>query len=356
MIPRVRFALGLVVSLLIASAGASFADRASADFYVQRGEKALREKDWATATEQLQKAIEEDERHVQAHGALGEALLGAGDRAAGLAALRKAVAIAEDTKPLPPGWVAPLARFRKRLAEIDTAGVALDRLVDKYVSDLLSFGERWAAKDFETVSVAVKELRRLRPGDPRVKTLGAKVEKAEAASWVPLFNGKDKTGWLWLDAREWFVASGSLVGDVEQKAMIAKSKESYAGDFDLRAEVRIVKRYGPGASFGLLGAFKGDADHASLGILGEHLLYEEVTGPRVVDKKLEVKPGAATPPFDPEQWNVYELRFRGEEIVVAVNGTVLGKYPRPPARDRGEVGIRIQHVIAHFRRIEVRPR
>lgn len=349
-------AVVVVAVALAAVADRSCADRAAAEFYAQRGEKALRDKDWATAAEQLRKAIEEDERYAPAHGALGEALLGAGDRAAGLAALRKAVAIADETKPVPPAWAAALARFRKRLAELDTSGVALDKLADRYVVDLLAFGEKWVSRDPETAASALKDLQRLRPSDPRVKVLAAKIEKAEAAMWVPLFNGRDKTGWDWLDAREWFVAYGALVGEVEKKAMVAKAKVSYDGDFDVRAEVRIVKRYGPGASFALLGAWKAEYHHASFGILGENLVYEEEAGPRVVDTKLQLKPSAATPPFDPESWTVYELRFRGESVFAAVNGVVVGTFPRLPARDRGAVGIRIQHVVAHFRRIEVRPR
>lgn len=353
--PGVRAAAWAALLLLCAAVPA-LADRTAAEFYAQRGEKALREKDWAGAQEQLRKAMEEDPSYAPALGALGEALLGAGDRAGGLGALRKAVSLAEGTKPLPPAWVAPLGRFRKRLAEVDTAGVALDRIADKYVADLLAFGDRWVAKDPDTAAAALRDALTLRPADPRVKTLAAKIEKVESASWIPLFNGRDKSGWDWLDASPWFVAQGSLVGTIENRAMVAKTRESLRGDFDLRVEAKIVRRFDDLASFTLLGAWKAEYHHSSFGILGPNLIWHEEAGPRTFETKLSVPPSKVDPPFDPEQWTVYELRFRGAKIHAAVNGTVVATIDRGPERDAGSVGLMIQHVLVHFRRVEMRPR
>jgi len=345
-----------LVALLLAQATPSHADRTTAEFYAQRGEKALREKDWAGAQAQLTKAIEEDATYAPAHGALGEALLGAGDRAGGISALRKAIAVGDATKPLPAAWAAPMARFRKRLAELDTAGVALDRIADKYVADLLSFGDRWVSRDLESATAALKDLVRLRPDDPKVKALAAKVEKADAASWTPLFNGRDKAGWDRLESGEWFVAQGSLVGTIGNSTTSAKTKEWYRGDFDIRFEAKLVKRNGPSACFAVLGAWTEDYHCSTFGVLGEKVVWLEEAGQGTFEPLLSAPLTKLKEPFIPEQWTVYEMRFRGDTIQGLVNGNVVVSAPRGPKRGGGAVGVKIQQVIVHFRRLEIRPR
>lgn len=345
-----------LAALFAASAGPSAADRAGAEFYAQRGEKALRERDWSGATEEFRKATEEDATFALAHGGLGEALLGAGDRGGALVALRKAVSVAEAARPMPQAWTAPLARYRKRLAEIDTLGVALDKLVDKYAADLGSFVDRWAAKDPDTAAAALQDLARVKPGDPRMKALTAKVQKGEAAAWIPLFNGKDKAGWDWLEAKEWSVVQGVLVGAIDSKTLIARTKETYRGDFDIRMEAKLVFRPGATSGFFLLGALEREYRHSSFGILGPNLVWQEETGPKDAETRLSTAPAQVDPPFDPDDWTVYEMRFRGERVHAVVNGTVVGTFPRAAGREGGAVGLKIQNVQAQFRRIELRLR
>ena len=47
------------------------------------------------------------------------------------------------------------------------------------------------------------------------------------------------------------------------------------------------------------------------------------------------------------------IRYRGDEIVMAVNGREVSRGPRPDARKKGYVGLLAQECRAAYRRVEV---
>jgi hypothetical protein len=334
----------------------ALADRATADFYAQRGEKALLAQDWAGAQEQFRKAIAEDGDHLPGHLGLAEAFLGAGSTADGLAALRRAVEVAESLKPLPAAWTSAASRARRRLAEVDVSGAQLERTIDRYVADLLSFADRWTAKDLDAAALALAEAQRLRPDHSRAKAVAAKIAKADEASWVSLWDGVDKAGWDGLDREEWKVIGGEMRGEVGETPLLLKAK-TLSGDHDVRVVARILDgaMEGP-ARMMLLFPWTSDAPYAAFGVEDGHLVWREEQGKVQREPRLRMPLAEVPSPFDPAGLNVYEMRFRGDEVVALVNKKVVGTFPRSKDRGTGQLALRVQDVRASFLRVEVRSR
>jgi hypothetical protein len=323
---------------------------------VQRGDKALRERDWPTAQAQYRKAIDEDPTHLLAHAGLADALLGAGDKGAAILELRAAVQISNATKDMPKTWLSTAARLRKSLADLDAASVAIDKITDTYVTGLLALADRFVAKDPDTVAAVLADVRRLRPDEPRAKALAEKLFKADAASWTPLFDGKDKAGWDWMESSGWWVTQGCLACNVLSTALIAKTKVSYRGDFDVRMEAKFVKRYGDAPAFGLLALMKGEYDHPTFGVEIERVSWVEEHTKTSFETIVAVTSAELKHPIDFSDWNTYEMRFRGDQMQAVLNGQVLRTMPRPKERDEGTIGLRVQTAQVQFRRVEVRQR
>src|SRR5687768_11941422 len=118
------FALAFVSAALLA--GGVAADRETAEFIAQRAEKALAARSWQEAERLFRKALEEDGTLLSARAGLGETLIGAGERAAGIAELRQFVEEAGPVAAAPPALAGVLARAKKRLTELDTLGTELE--------------------------------------------------------------------------------------------------------------------------------------------------------------------------------------------------------------------------------------
>ena len=96
-------ARALLLALLL-SPSAALADRATAEFQVSRGEKALQEKAWSRAGEFYRKALAEDPTLLPARYGLAQALLGEGLGAPGSEELRKFVTEVNASASAPPAW------------------------------------------------------------------------------------------------------------------------------------------------------------------------------------------------------------------------------------------------------------
>lgn len=346
--------VGLVLVVGVGAHEAS-ADRAAAEFFSQRGEKATREKDWTGAQTAYRKALEEDATFLPAQLGLAESLLGAGDKGAGVEELRKMIEAADALSPVPPAWVAAVSKARKRLTEVDAAGAQLDQIADKYVADLLASTDRWLVKDPDGAGLSLREAARVRPDHPRVKALLDKLAKADAAAWTQLFNGKDKAGWLWLDASEWGVIQGNLVGNSPNRALLAKSQLSFRGDFDVRMEMRVVEKF-KDSMFVLMAAVKADARCSAFGLMGDLIGWEEEFDPSRHETKWNSRPSELPKPVDVMQWVTYEMRFRGNQCFAVINGDVVATLPRDPDRNDGAIGLRLQGVKVQVRKVEARTR
>ncbi|MBM4030253.1 MAG: DUF1080 domain-containing protein [Planctomycetes bacterium] len=162
-----------------------------------------------------------------------------------------------------------------------------------------------------------------------VVVLVAPAFAAEAEEgFVPIFNGKDLTGWEG-DAKLWVVEDGVLIGrspGIKYNDFLATTK-SY-GDFVLRLQVKLVENKGnsgvqfrskrvPPPSHEVSGY---QADIA-VGWWGK--LYDEarrnkvLAGPKDEDLKKALKPG---------DWNDYEVEAIGNKVKLAINGVTTVDY------------------------------
>jgi hypothetical protein len=155
-------------------------------------------------------------------------------------------------------------------------------------------------------------------------------EKEEG--FVPLFNGKDLTGWEG-DAKLWVVEDGMLVGrspGIKYNDFLATTK-SY-GDFLLRYQIRLVGAKGnTGMQFR---SKRVENSHEVAGYQADFApgwwgkLYDEarrgkvLAAPKEEDLKKVLKP---------DGWNDYEVRAEGAKITLTLNGLKTVEYTEADA-------------------------
>jgi hypothetical protein len=159
--------------------------------------------------------------------------------------------------------------------------------------------------------------------------VGAGVWAAEEKEegFVPLFNGKDLTGWQG-DTKLWIVEDGMLVGrspGIAYNDFLATTK-TY-GDFVLRFQVRLLKNEGnSGVQFRSkrvpnsheVAGYQADAAPGWWGKLYDEARRGKVlAGPTDEVLKKALKPG---------DWNDYEVQAVGARITLTLNGVKTAEY------------------------------
>ena len=154
-------------------------------------------------------------------------------------------------------------------------------------------------------------------------------EAAVAAEegFVPLFNGKDLTGWQG-DEKLWIVEDGTLIGrsaGIRHNDFLATTK-SY-GDFVLRLQVRLLKDKGnSGVQFRskrVPNSHEVSGYQADVGKGWWGSLYDESRRNRILVRADGAKLKKALKPGD---WNEYEISAIGDKITLSINGTKLVDY------------------------------
>lgn len=345
----------VLLALLGASLPRASADRAAADFFVQRAERAQRERKGAEAQDLFRKALEEDDSHVPARMGLAESLYGAGDRAGALEALRRVVAASAGGAPLPPAWGELAVRAKARVAELEAAETTLGALLDRRVGALLDLATRWKEKDPDVAARALRDALRLRPMNEAAKEALRAMGGTTSSEWTTLFDGQDMAGFEDADPEAWKVAGGLMVGDVPGRTYMITSKQRLHGDFDLRMEARITKEYAAKRILFLCGAIKGPYECTQVGLLFKEMVTRETNGRNPDEAKYTYKEFLSNlpPSYDVASWLTYELQFRGEKVRFVLNGALLAETDRAPNREEGTAGIMIQDVRVEVRRFAV---
>jgi len=159
-----------------------------------------------------------------------------------------------------------------------------------------------------------------------------KAEEAPPAAaveegFVPLFNGKDLTGWEG-DAKLWVVENGMLIGrspGIKYNDFLATTK-TY-GDFILRFQIKLVGNKGnTGVQFR---SKRVPNSHEVAGYQADFApgwhgkLYDEarrnkvLAGPKDEELKKVLKP---------DDWNDYEVRAEGNKVALTLNGLKTVEY------------------------------
>jgi tRNA A-37 threonylcarbamoyl transferase component Bud32 len=179
------------------------------------------------------------------------------------------------------------------------------------------------------------------------KEAEAKPPEADEKGWIPLFNGKDLTGWKTFDGGTagWKVEGGAIIGQGELPVLFSQSNAFE--DFHLRVEAMI----NDGGSSGILfrSPFVPYGPHAYHARIGLTQRFAQQTG-SLSDlgpyyRKLH----------KPNEWFTLEVLARGEHIVLKLNGVTT--VDLQDARfQKGHIDLDANHppTVVRFRKIAVK--
>jgi serine/threonine protein kinase/formylglycine-generating enzyme required for sulfatase activity len=182
-----------------------------------------------------------------------------------------------------------------------------------------------------------------------------------SAEFVPLFNGRDLSGWKVHPSQpgKWRVADGVLIGSGDGTSHLYTDRDDFR-DFHLRVEARINR----GGNSGIMGRAtfgpKWPPNKPLWPLAYEGQIY---VGPKdgktgslyLADQGAVVR--LKESPIAADEWFTEELIVEGNRIIVKVNGTTTADYV--DTRRPLDVGhIALQHhdaqTIVEFRKVEVR--
>lgn len=341
-------AAGLLAGLLVVALGArAAADRVGAEGHYGLAQKSREKGEPEAAEASLRKAIAEDETFLPAHLALGEVLLARGSVQEGLVELRTAGTLAADAAAA-SAWPADVARTKKRLQELEATTAAITAKVGKHVADLLALAGRWAEKDPDLARTTLQRVLRLSPdhaeATERLVVLDPK-PKGEVTALFQSVEGTNSFGML----DGWRVQGGNVSATGVQTGAGVWMLKEVSGDYDLRAEARLVKAVTQPVSMALT-VIHAVGDISSFGFREGQVRWEELT-PAYTKSVWERAPSALG--YDPHAWTPIEMRFRGDKAEGWINGKRVAEVERRNPNGKVMVGLRFQSAQVEFRRTEI---
>ncbi len=164
--------------------------------------------------------------------------------------------------------------------------------------------------------------------------------------FVPIFNGKDLTGWKG-DPRFWKVVDGVIVGSTDQTKAEHNtflSTEKHYSDFILRAKIKL-RNHNSGIQFRseqlpeyVMAGYQADAADGFWGMLYEERkrgIMDYWKNMSDADKKAV---GALAKPTD---WNEYEITCKGDHVKMVFNGKTVLDMDDPAGAKEGAIGLQI---------------
>jgi hypothetical protein len=315
-----------------------------------RGQSALKAKKWEEAQAAFREVLRHDESSLAGGIGLAEALVGSGQKGGGLALLRRTVDAAVRRGAATTAGREEIARAVLTLRSKDPEGTRLERLVDAHAEALVKVARQAGEDDPPLARSAVGVLTRLRPDHPDLSVLEVRLGLLPPGE--ALFNGRDASGWAWLEPPAWRIVDQEIHGEAKDVYAVARTTLSVSGDHDVRVEARVLDG-GGAAVFFLQGGWSDFRENVSLGMMGSGVLLMEgrtmgttADPPRGVPRKLRTK-------VDPGEWNLFELRFRRGHVTGYVNGEQAGAIPRTTRYDGGHVALTALLSKVAFRRLEL---
>lgn len=196
--------------------------------------------------------------------------------------------------------------------------------------------------------------RRPAPRAGRYSNTGLRIARAtttDAASvsrFIPLFNGKDLSGWKRdeADFGNWKVVNSAITCSGAQDYLLTE-RDDY-GNFHLRAEARISDGGNSGLyfraskPFDIPGDYEAQINSTGTDNIRTGSLYKVVN---VADKLVPA-----------ETWFTYDIIAEGQRIRQYVNGKLTVDYTetRPNRKVRGRIGLQQNGGRVDFRKIEIR--
>jgi hypothetical protein len=167
--------------------------------------------------------------------------------------------------------------------------------------------------------------------------------------YEPLWNGLDSKGWIGMVSTAWSMADGVLTANPSD-ATAAITTALYSGDFDFRAELRVLEETGavPGCGICLV---KNSDENEVWGYIEGRLVWMHRDGTKE-EPALHVLPGDIDPPLDMRAWNRLEIRARGETWEAWFNGKKRGEVARSNLPRGLSLGLSVQQAKAQWRAVE----
>lgn len=355
-----RRALSLVAGLaLLAGAATARADRENAEFFAQRGEKAMREKAYDAAEGHYRRAVEEDAAFLPARAGLAEALAAQGRRGEAAAALRELLAAADAAPPLPAAWGEVVARARRRLKDLDVAGEGLSALLRTHADALAAFARGIRARNPALAERALRDALELVPDHTGARDGLVLLGKELPEGTVVIWDGQRFERWKPPPGDEaWGLKDGVLSLSLAKEARGLSTDAVYGGDFDLVMEARITKVHGEFPKVALVALSTGNNTGVVFGVNADQVNLDHETGPGESNRHRlwSALTRNVKPPFRASEWTSYEVRVRGEDLTVLVNGAPLRRLGRPGTATSGRVGFVVQDCRAEIRAFRLTPR
>jgi hypothetical protein len=167
--------------------------------------------------------------------------------------------------------------------------------------------------------------------------------KAPGEDWVPLFNGKDLTGWSQVGHEEWIVENGTIHGIAKTKDYGYLQTEKTYKDFHMSLRFKCEGDGNSGVFFhtwfkpGTADVTKGPQFEIDC-VLGKHTagVYEQKRGwivwPSPENESV----------VRPDDWNDYLLKVEGNHYIARLNGVVMIDYTDPkPESDDGTIALQL---------------
>ncbi len=183
---------------------------------------------------------------------------------------------------------------------------------------------------------------------------------ADDEEFRPLFNGKDFSGWIEPADRDLFlVEDGEIVGRTTSREQLKKNEflvtEKKYGDFVLKSKIKLING-NSGIQIRSIrsedGTVAGPQADVADGYWG--LLYEEKER-GILERYPEEEVAKIVKEDD---WNEYIITFKGNHLVIELNGTKVIDRKDPEFRDDGVIGLQL-HVgppmEVRFKDIMIKP-
>jgi WD40 repeat protein len=184
----------------------------------------------------------------------------------------------------------------------------------------------------------------------------------DSPDWVPLFNGKDLTGWKTHPSQtgRWRVEDGILVGGGSPSASHLYSERGDYRDFHLRIEARFNPDGNGGVFFrSTFGARDEPAGYEALinRTIGKERNRTGTLDPGDPDHDDVVRAGSVPRSIPPGQWFTLEVIAVGNILTILLDGKTTAYHVDPRRRhDRGHLALQQfdPQAVIEFRRVEIR--
>ena len=179
-------------------------------------------------------------------------------------------------------------------------------------------------------------------------------QSAPRAGFVPLFNGRDPTGWQTSPGRpgRWRVENGILKGSGPTASNLFTERKDFK-DFELHVEARV----NDGGNSGVF--FRAPSEEWPLGY--EAQINSTDKDPNKTGSLYKIPGGivvgVSPSPVGPDEWFQMDVIAIGHQITIKVNGDVTATYPDPESDfAAGHIGLQQQNpqTVVEFRKIEIK--